>query len=318
MPLSQNEQTTAELSKNLEDYSSLSPLANSIIRLYAGNMIFHLLEEGCTLDEIRDILINDKQTRDELLHGIQILESRIVTPDPNIAKIMQNSIEQLDALFPTISGFAIYLMGSTAHGGAMLRLKSKNKIDDTDWGFICYGDPRMDSMENRKKMFSIVDYELQQSGTRSCSGLNGREKSVITPQSTRELLREIYTTGQRNNLIEKMCVMLQPTYPKSIWETNATTVLEALRILYKANEVNLAMNLAQGMLEIWRWQFHHLKTKHIGIKDEMIRNKKMMNQLATELHFNNAALSLPFLNLLQDAITSDIPIQDLVTRLISD
>ncbi|SRR5258708_194642 len=171
-----------------------------------------------------------------------------------------------------IPGFSVIISGSNVHGGAEIR-KVANTQESADFDFALSADDlvKLNHEQELIRLFvkRFIDqkkklYHLSES-FHSCEkydGSNIRGNFLDSTSAKNELLSQVRnsTSPWLVNDVGFM-VYFYPSSPPEIGEKNRQYILEALRIIYREDEIEWRM-VRNYLIENWKEQ-HILKSKHL-------------------------------------------------------
>ncbi len=224
-----------------------SAIYRGLENLPPGNSMFSVRENVRQFEDVNEV--------DRVLESLVTEE---YTVDQKMAAVAQRVYEFLVSRHPQL--LAVVLMGSSIHGGAVLRrLTASGGEPDFDWGIITRGDM---TLEERIKMLEEVEGLMPElareldlhSGFHSCASCNPRLYHA----------KEFRAPGFRDlsDLLDNAKLYLQPSFPPEVNEQNRKKLREYLSCLRRVNPGNGEQFV--GMLSKMMRSDHRLRDKHIS------------------------------------------------------
>lgn len=208
-------------------------------------------------------LFEKKIDVDELINSLVKNEFTI---SPRIAEVAQEVSKIVLAKYPKVK--AILLIGSSIHGGALIREATKAS-ENPDFDFGVLSDEEL-SQEESQNIVKYVEkflpkiagqYELH-NGFYACS--NPEEDNTTSLKNVKHFMDFAYYINE-SSFTDRILRYLQPSFPPEVNEKNREIVKAGLKELHIVDEEkykHLVNSITQKWLDI-----HLLKEKHFGIPE---------------------------------------------------
>lgn len=249
-----------EIAKALQQTGSFAKISNGVREFEKTNQVNELVESLITSE---------------------------VMVDPQRASLATELSVQLKKRYPKISNLAVVLVGSSVHGGAVVRRVMETENDsqaDIDWAVLYDKQPGsrppfLDiSIVGGGIIEKIIRKTLIPGNLSPCSQTDPEfchaENLANTPQAL-ELVEQARTLFDYQSLL----LYLLPSYPPETNQQNRKSFLEALSSLAKENP-DLWKEQVDKLFKEWEFQ-HLIKFKHLISLSSPERDTSLAHQVET-------------------------------------
>lgn len=222
--------------------------------------------------------IDRKAAAEELMETLLTkLRHEIVNVEPRTAELLSYMSDQLQKSYPWVD--ALILVGGAAHLGGEVRSRLGHTVvvHDLDWGVIT--DEREVYLQSKDltdltKSGNQMIRELQERSDPLTKSFPKDFKScgIYNPATTHEKNLSLddallYQKQYDAEFIEKLVILLHPTFPKEVGELNQEKVLSFLRQLSTRDHAKW-QGLVTGMVKHWE-KLHLLLGKYLLREEEI-------------------------------------------------
>lgn len=238
--------SSPEFSKDLQAIANRESIAKSLKDNLDLKQIIKKVKASPNTEEISTKLVS---------------EELFVTPE--VATIMYSLQELAKTEFPQIKGLCLVLIGSSAHGGGLIRhFFNTSKEQDIDVAFLHDFDPSITD-----DFIGQVRHLVSEKGSilsaKKIHATGYHTNNIHSPKQASEFLR--LATSQDSSvkatLRGQIPLYFEPSFPDSANVQNRELLLTELGHIYQQNP-DLWQQITTIILKTWSQQ-HHIKAKHL-------------------------------------------------------